>query len=451
MRRRTSALVAFPIATLLALPASTLPAEGAAPARTSGSGSTAQQSSTLTASDSAERKRKKRKNARGARPARALTYMSGLTNAVRVSWRPAPRATRYRVKWAYAPWDKWPSATQIGGWIPASQRSTTKAVSTNASNDYRMAAAPYANPVFTRVQTANAKRLGYWSQWRASYPAISRPADGDVVRLGTYNVMLAGSSNWARRMPRIAQNIAARGLTMVALQETMNTDGSGIASRLTSLTRRPWRVASTGASHGRILYDSSRYSVVDSGLLNKYSPSGQSIHSYRTGRVINTPYARFRAGGSNRTFTVVSIHFAPSNVRTGPTKAGNKQTGASARAVLAALGRMPNSGSSAVIAGDFAGGYARWGDPNPAQPTLVRAGWWDSMASLSRAGVTYSTVNGRRGQRSTLAVAGRADGIFLRNIRGSFRYSNVANYFMPGTRVPPSDHNLVWSEFRVPR
>ena len=60
-------------------------------------------------------------------------------------------------------------------------------------------------------------------------------------------------------------------------------------------------------------------------------------------------------------------------------------------------------------------------------------------------------MNGRRAQRSTLAVAGRADGIFLRGIRGSFRYSNVANFFMPGTRVPPSDRNLVWSEFRVPR
>jgi hypothetical protein len=263
--------------------------------------------------------------------------------------------------------------------------------------------------------------------------------------------MLAGSSNWARRMPRIAQNIAARGLGMVALQETMNTDGSGVAARLTKLTGHTWKVASTGHAEGRILYDSRKFLLRDAGILNKYSPSNQRIINYRTGKVIDLPYARFRAAGSSRSFTVVSVHFAPGNVSGTPTATGNKRTGASARAVLAALSRVPNSSGPAVIAGDFAGGYGRWGDHNPAQPTLVRAGWWDSMASLSKAGVTYSTVNRRRVQRSTLAVAGRADGIFLRGIRGSFRYVNVANYFMAGTRVPPSDHNLVFSEFRVPR
>ena len=54
-------------------------------------------------------------------------------------------------------------------------------------------------------------------------------------------------------------------------------------------------------------------------------------------------------------------------------------------------------------------------------------------------------------QRATATVASRADGIFLRGIRGTSRYVNVANFFMPGTRVPPSDHNLVFAYFQVPR
>ena len=270
------------------------------------------------------------------------------------------------------------------------------------------------------------------------------------MRLGTYNVMLAGRTNWARRMPRIARNIASHGLTVVALQETLNTNGSGIASRLTRLTGHTWKVAYTGRSEGRILYDARRFTLRSSGILNSHSPSGQAIHSYRTGRTIITPYARLRPVGSSRTFTVVSVHFAPSNVRSGPTAASNKQTGASARAVLAALNRATGSKGLAVIAGDFAGGYARWGDPNPAQPTLVRSGWWDAMASMSKLGYRYSTVNGRRGQRATAAVAGRADGIFLRGIRGTTRYMNVANYFMPGSHVPPSDHNLVFTDFQIP-
>lgn len=420
MRRRPLVLCCLPLAALLALSVSTLPAEGAAPARK-------------------------------AAPARAVTGVSGLENAVRISWRAAAGANRYRVKWAYAPWDKWPSTTRYTAWLPASTRSNTRAVSTDAAHDSTMTAVQYGNPVFARVQTAYGSRLGPWSATRAIWPRLPQPASGDAVRLGTYNVMLAGTTNWARRMPRIARNIAARSLNMVALQETMNTNGGGVAARLTSLTHHTWKVAPSGVSEGRILYDATRFSLRSSGLLNSYSPSGQSIHSYRTGKTIPTPYARFRAAGSGRTFTVVSVHFGPAKPQLGPNRTGNKQTGATARAVLAALNRLTSTSEPAVIAGDFAAGYGVWGDPNPPQPTLVRAGWWDAMASQSRLGVRYSTTNGRRVQRPTSTVASRADGIFLRGIHGTSRYVNVANFFMPGTRVPPSDHNLVFAYFQVPR
>jgi endonuclease/exonuclease/phosphatase family metal-dependent hydrolase len=424
MRRRPLVLVSAPLAALLALSVGTLPAEGAAAAR---------------------------KKAAAAAPARAVTGAAGVANGVRISWRPAPRATRYRVKWAFAPWDKWPSTTRYSAWLPASARSNGIAVSTDPAHDRTMTAVQYGNPVFARVQTGNGSRLGPWSPYRAIWPKLPQPKSGDAVRLGTYNVMLAGRTNWARRMPRIAQNIAARNLNMVALQETMNTNASGIASRLTALTHHTWKVATTvRVSEGRILYDATRFSVRTQGLLNNYSPSGQSIHSYRTGKAIPTPYARFRAVGSSRTFTVVSVHFGPSNPST-QSRTSNKQTGATARAVLAALGRLTSSSEPAVIAGDFAAGYGVWGDQNPPQPTLVRAGWWDAMASQSRLGVRYSTTNGRRVQRPNALAAGRADGIFLRGIHGTSRYVNVYNFFMPGSRVPPSDHNLVYGYFQVPR
>jgi hypothetical protein len=420
MRRRALALFAVPLAAALTLSTSTLSAEGAV-------------------------------NARGASaPARAVTSITGLGNAVRVSWRAAPNATRYRVKWAYAPWDKWPSATRYTGWLSASTRSSTLGLSTDPARDSTMTAAPYANPVFARVQTANGSRVGPWSAWKSAWPRVSRPAAGRAIRLGTYNVMLAGRSGWAKRMPRIARNIAAHGLGVVALQETMNTSGAGISARLTKLTGHTWRVARSGKSEGRILYDARRFSLAASGILNDHSPSNQRIVSYRTGRVIQLPWARLRPAGSRKSFVVVSIHFAPSGSRSVPTAKGNKQTGASARAVMAALSRVASSREPAVIAGDFAGGYARWGDHNPAQPTLVRAGWWDAMASMRKAGVRYSTVNLRKSQAASAAIAGRADGIFLRGVHGTTRYQNVANFFMPGTHTPPSDHNLVLTDFQLP-
>ena len=71
-------------------------------------------------------------------------------------------------------------------------------------------------------------------------------------------------------------------------------------------------------------------------------------------------------------FKVVSIHFAPADVTSGPNAQSNRETGASARAVLAALASSSSRPTPPtmrlIIAGDFAGGYGVWGDPNPAQP-----------------------------------------------------------------------------------
>jgi hypothetical protein len=318
-----------------------------------------------------------------------------------------------------------------------------------------MTALPYANPLFTSVQAANKTKLGPWSQWKAAWPKVPQPEAGDPVRFGTYNVMLAGGTGWDTRMPAIASNIAARGLTVVALQETMSTDGSDVAAKLTELTGHLWAVAPTPGAEGRILYDATRFALVDQGILNDSIPyGGARIRSYRTGNDIRLPWARLTTIGSTTTFKVVSIHFAPADVTSGPNATSNRQTGESARAVLAALAELEHqtdtADDAAIIAGDFAGGYGLWGDPNPAQPTLVRAGWWDSMASLSKSGVNYSTVNKQAVQAPTTTVAGRADGIFLRGVRGTSQYQNVANYYVPGTSKPPSDHNLVWSAFQLP-
>jgi endonuclease/exonuclease/phosphatase family metal-dependent hydrolase len=450
MRRRALMIVPALLGAALVAPTQA----GVATASAAGSAS-AGQARVSHASYAEARKKKPRKKKKVVLhlPAKPVIRGYALTNGVKVAWGTTHNATRYRVKWSFAPWNYWDSAARYSGWMPISSRSLTRYVSTDAAHDTTMTALPYANPVFMRVQAANKTRLGFLSQWQAVWPAIPRPAAGDNVRFGSYNLMLAGQQNWAARMPVIAQNIANRGLDVLALQETgLNGIGAtDLANRLGTLTGHPWMVASTGpqSAEGRIIYDASKYVLNGSGRLNDYSPYGQTIHSYRTGDEINLPWARLTAIGSTRSFVVVSVHFAPSNV-SGPNAQANRENGATARAVLAALAGLSDSSEPAVIAGDFAGGYGVWGDQNPAQPVLVRSGWWDSMASLSRSGVNYSTVNKLAPQASTPAVAGRADGIFLRGIHGSLQYQNVANYYMPGTHTPPSDHNLVWSQFQVP-
>jgi endonuclease/exonuclease/phosphatase family metal-dependent hydrolase len=447
MRRRALLTVPALLGAALVVPSHAEAASAAAPAASSSHARYA------TASSTAARRKQARKKAKRPKvlhlPAKPVVRGTPLTNGVRVSWGTTHNATRYRVKWSFAPWDYWATAARYSSWVSGSTRSVNRGLTTDAAHDSTMTALPYANPVFMRVQAANRTRLGFLSKWQAVWPQVPRPAAGDEVRFGTYNVMLAGQQDWAARFPVIAQNIASRGLDVVALQETGANGGSDVADKLSTLTGHPWMVASTGSTEGRIIYDASHYLLTDSGRLNDYSPSGQTIHSYRTGDEINLPWARLTPIGSTRSFVVVSVHFAPSNI-SGPNAQANRENGATARAVLAAVNGMSDSSEPAVIAGDFAGGYGVWGDPNPAQPTLVRAGWWDSMASLSRSGLNYSTVNKLAPEAATPAVAGRADGIFLRGIKGSSQYGNVANYYRPGTKLPPSDHNLVYSVFAVP-
>lgn len=457
MRRRSIAVLSFALAAALTVPLDVAAVAAVHTGSQQSSASQAAPGSVTTVSagtHAAAKKKHKQKGKRGKKgrkPGRALTSMRGLNNAVKVTWTAAPRATRYRVKWAFAPWDHWKAGQRYSPWLSAATRSKTRVLSTNPSTDRTMSATAYGNPIWARVQAASGKRLGPWSAWRVVWPAVQRPAAGDPVRLGTYNVMLAGRTNWAARSARIAQNIAARGLGIVCLQETLSTNGSGIASKLTSLTGRTWKVAPTGDTEGRILYDATKFALKASGVLNSYSPAGHRIQSYRTGATIPLPYARFNATGSYRSFVVTSAHFAPSNISSTPTAASNRQTGASARAVMAALNNgVLRSSEPAVIAGDFAGGYSRWGDPNGAQPTMVRAGWWDAMASMSKQNVAYATVNKRASQKKAVTVGGRADGIFLKGIKGTTRYVNVVNYFMPGTKTPPSDHNLIYTDFQVP-
>ena len=454
MRRRPLLFLSALLGAALVAPTQ-VPAAGAT---ASSSVQTLQTAGQLTSvhADAARKKKKKKKKRKVVKkaplraPKRVTATGTSLDNAVRLSWGGVPNATRYRVQWSFAPWDLWPGATRYSGWLPASGRSITRVMSTDAAHDPTMTALPYANPVFTRVQAANRTKLGFLSELKATWPKVPQPASGDPVRFGTYNVMLAGREGWETRRAAIARNIAARGLTVVALQETLSTDGSDVADVLTDVTGHTWAVAPTYHTEGRILYDATRFELSDSGTLNEHSPYGQPIKSYRTGTEIPLPWARLSAIGSDTSFVVVSIHFAPKDVTSGPNAQSNKETGASARAVLAALDGLTDESEPAVIAGDFASGYGLWGDSNPAHPTLVRAGWWDAMASMSKTGVNYSTVNKLAAQAPAATVGGRADAIFLRGVRGTSQYQNVVNYFVPGTSKPPSDHNLVWSAFEVP-
>jgi len=93
--------------------------------------------------------------------------------------------------------------------------------------------------------------------------------------------------------------------------------------------------------------------------------------------------------------------------------------------------------------------------PGTSQPTFVRDGYYDAMASQSMHGQNYSIVNitgGKPSAHQTPHPSGagpRSDHILMRGIVGSQTYANVVDWSYGG--VVPSDHNLIFSDIMIPR
>jgi len=407
---------------------------------------------------------------------------------VKVTWPAARYATKYRVRFGPAPWDAWTKQTHNSVWLSATARSRVVKVSTDAVKDASMMAVPYANAVFVQVQTTNPKMKGAVrkSKWISAFPGSPTPKAGVPVRMGTYNVRLGGAAQnqqggipWPRRYPVIAANIARNHLDVVALQEifanqvggnpaTQTFGSDDLVRELTKRTGDRWTYAGVKGDEGRIAYDATKYRVLTSG------------HVYVTdlvkGGQLSYPYAVLApfdvAGGPNRAaaFMVVSVHMVPSAPADGHHLAAvNKQTGQSARELLSQLSRVKTAlaGDPAtadladvpqIVAGDFTSGNLNYGDTNPPQPTLVRAGFYDAMAAQTKVGVKWPTVNKLEYPErvASSGVGTTADGIFMRGITGASYYGNMGNYrgsADDGTEVlpgPPSDHNLVFAAIQIP-
>ncbi|RLV49264.1 hypothetical protein D9V37_12010 [Nocardioides mangrovicus] len=328
-------------------------------------------------------------------------------NQASITWSKTKGANRYSVLWSSGPYGKWPGPTTYVGpkWLSGSTRSATLDIS--GLGAYQLSPA-YGNPVFMDLWADNSRDRAprHKSKYVAVWPQIATPAAGAAVRLGQYN--LDGiSQNWGAD----AQNIAASGANIVAVQETNGSRGDGgrqVASAL------GWGIVNPEASEA-ILYNPSVFSSCSSSLVAGWS----------------TATCTTRAG--SKTFRVTSVHYGGTNA----------QTGAAAQATANAL---PNDGMPTIIAGDFTSNREPYGSAEQAQPVLVRNGFWDAQASLSRVNANYSTFNGHKTASPNPSGQGtRADYIMMRGINGSFAYHNVVN-----TYGNPSDHNLIWADIQIP-
>jgi hypothetical protein len=372
---------------------------------------------------------------------------AGLPGAVRFNWAYTPYASRYRVRWSPAWYGQWPSSAAYvdrtsGGWVGQQARSSTYRIPTHAAPGDNFLAVDYANPVFAQIQANNAYRAGanQLSKWVAAFPVAPRPAAGDAVRMGTYNVMLFPTGS---RAAAIASNISTHGLTVVALQEADTATAQAVVSSLGSA----WRAASSGSGTGQqILYRNDKFSLVSSGAFNVPNPKGSSP--------IPTPWARLFTRtpnqGHSQNFFVVSVHFSEDASKTKVQQ--NRDTGLAAQAAMRGINAANYGNEPVIVAGDMRYGREPYGDPagyTPAQPTFVRGGYYDSMASLRRINSAYSTVSNRVHQVPHPSGLGpRSDHILIKGARGSFQYVNVVNWSSGG--AVPSDHNLIYADLAIP-
>jgi endonuclease/exonuclease/phosphatase family metal-dependent hydrolase len=376
---------------------------------------------------------------------------SGVAGGVRFTWPCVTYASRYRVRWAAAPYGKWPATTNyVSGWLGASVRSSTFRVPATPQSGDHMLGVAYANPVWGRLEAGNSNggvRLS--TGWVPVFPAPPNPGTGDGVRIGTYNVMLSPGAG--SRVNAIAANISSHNLSVVALQEANLTTAKAVVAALGS----GWAYADSGTdAMQQVLYRTASYREDVSGTFN--------VRNARApGTPLVTPWVRLTpvssaSPGHGRPFYVVSAHIQENPDKSAMDK--KRDAGLAAGDVMNGINAVNGESDPVVVAGDLRYLREPWSDvPGYVEgpPTLVRGGYYDAMAALRKTNFQYPTFNGGTGttsQRQTPAqsgVAPRADYVMLKGFRGSNAYVNVANW-ASSTGIVPSDHNLVYVDVTVP-
>ncbi len=368
-----------------------------------------------------------------------------MTGAVQFRWGGTSCTTRYRVHLSPAWFGVWPGAPWYTSWTSGLARSQTWRVPTYPHAHDGMLAVAYANPVFAQLEANNSAHARYVathkSRWVAQWPWPPAPKAGSAIRFGSYNTKLYPTGS---RAAAIARNIGSHGVTMVALQEARWTTASAVVSTLNASYAGTWDYvrasgANTSTPGQQIVYRKDKYVLTRSGVMNLYNYKDASHR-------IVAPWAAFH-GGNGRTFYVTSQHFA------GTAHSSLTQNAMTGQAAAVVSNYMKNlTGSPVIVAGDLRYGREPWGERAgyiPAQPTFVRNGYYDAMASRSMHGVNYSIVNGGRRQSPHSSGAGpRSDHILLRGFKGSKNYVNVVNWSYRG--MIPSDHNLIYSDIMIP-
>ncbi|MBY0176435.1 endonuclease/exonuclease/phosphatase family protein [Curtobacterium herbarum] len=392
---------------------------------------------------------------------------------VRVSIPEVADASDYQVRWSAGPNenrtpDRWTARTTP--WSSAFDPATRTWMLPTSDADLTSVA--FGNPVYVRAMAKNTyfdpASVRKSLQVRA-WPTPTVPIAADhPLHVASYNVLCSGceqsgTPGWSTRAPAIADVIRGKSPDVLTLLEASGpAAGRGseqayldLARRLPGLRLVDATPMTVSASHqgNRIMYDPTKYSVVSHGVLTGIKD--YEVYPATSAPDTNTPWAQLRAtDGSGATFIVVAPHYGiPSSSYAEPRKT---LLGKNSAQLLAALDQINPADSSGrrlpvVLGGDLNDNRYPEDAIDGAQPTLVRAGFYDASASQHRYGTGKPTYNAylpaSRQVDDPNGDGQRIDYILTQGIQGSDEFVNNWN---PGTSTIPSDHNMIEAEVRVP-
>jgi len=307
---------------------------------------------------------------------------------------------------------------------------------------------------------------------------------GAGLRVATFNVRTARAvqdkQSWLQRAPEVAREILSRSPGVLALQELGpgRADGKkgtlqGTQRQTDSLTAalrargggryrlvRSTPYVAPGTPHGtqgaRILYDSSRYT-----LLSRCSDK-TGKRSYSSSCAIELPlaagdsktlrrsaaYALFRDRRTGRQFFVASAHLDSRHSKSARTEVKyNALRARQAAAVANKVAALNTRRVPVIFGGDINSWQTDRGHYAPHR-ALVARGFRDATAASVRLNIAYPTINHfkTKVQKSGSGSGVRLDVVMVKGGRQLKRYENK---MAPVDPARPSDHNLVVADIVV--
>lgn len=338
------------------------------------------------------------------------------------------------------------------------------------------------NHLYFRVYAVNGSHTRAYPYLQAVMPQAAAPkANGTSVRIGSFNVRTArattDSRNWLHRAPSVARTIKAQNPGVLAVQELGpgRADGKkgvttghvrqtvSLLNSLRSAGAGKYRLVRTtpyvkpGTTHGtqgaRILYDSSRYRLVNSCAektgKKSYSSSCSIELPLRAGdsksQRRSAAYALLADRRTGKKFWFASVHLDDRHSgNLAKERSLNNLRGAQMRAVNNRLTGLNHGRYEIVIAGDI-NSWQNNAAGNAPHDYLVGQGYYDTAAARSLVNVQYPTINHfqRVLKPGSQGYGVRIDVVMVRGAKGAHRFVNVVKP-VDGSR--PSDHNMIVSD-----